>query len=115
MTAAARHADTWSAFPTTSSLPEAFSALTDQLDQICDRIGRDPASIGRSVGVIVEPGTERSAEEMGLGVPIAGSVERITDTIARFADVGVTRVEVHPWPQTIDVLEQLAPVFANLT
>lgn len=115
MTAAARHADTWSAFPTTSSLPEAFSTLTDQLDQICDRIGRDPASIGRSVGVIVEPGTERSAEETGLGVPIAGSVERITDTIARFADVGVTRVEVHPWPQTIDVLEQLAPVFAHLT
>lgn len=115
MTAAARHADTWSAFPTTSSLPEAFRAMTDQLDQICDRIGRDPASIGRSVGVIVEPGTERSAEETGFGVPITGSVERITDTIARFADVGVTRVEVHPWPQTIDVLEQLAPVFANLT
>jgi alkanesulfonate monooxygenase SsuD/methylene tetrahydromethanopterin reductase-like flavin-dependent oxidoreductase (luciferase family) len=115
MTAAARHADTWSAYPTTSSLPKAFRAMTNQLDRICDGIGRDPASIGRSVGVIVEPGSERSAEETGFGVPITGSVEQITDTIAGFADVGVTRVEVHPWPQTIDVLKQLAPVFATLT
>ena len=114
MTAAAVHADIWSAFPTTSSLPEAFRAMTEQLDLICDGIGRDPASIGRSVGVIVEPGTERSAEALGFGVPITGSTDQITDTIAGFAEVGVSRVEIHPWPQTIDVLEQLAPVYANL-
>jgi hypothetical protein len=35
--------------------------------------------------------------------------------IAGFASVGVTRVEIHPLPHTIDVLEQLAPVFAALT
>jgi len=115
MTAAARHADTWSAYPTTSSHPKAFRAMTDQLDRICDGIGRDPASIGRSVGVIVEPGPDRSAKAAGFGVPISGSVEQITETIAGFDDVGVTRVEVHPWPQTIDVLDQLAPVFAHLT
>jgi alkanesulfonate monooxygenase SsuD/methylene tetrahydromethanopterin reductase-like flavin-dependent oxidoreductase (luciferase family) len=114
MTAAARHADTWSAYATTSSLPSAFRAMTQQLDRICDGVQRDPASLGRSVGVFVEPGPERSAEATGLGEPIAGSIDQITETIAGFADVGVTRVEVHPWPQTIDVLDQLAPVFANL-
>lgn len=115
MAAAARHADTWSAFPTTSSFPEAFRAMTNQLDRICEGIGRDPASIGRSVGVMVEPGSEKTAEETGFGMPITGSVEQITDTIGGFADVGVTRVEVHPWPQTMDVLEHLSPVFANLS
>lgn len=40
--------DTWSAFATTSSLPEAFRSMTVQLDRICEGIGRDPASIGRS-------------------------------------------------------------------
>jgi hypothetical protein len=94
--------------------PEAFRAMTAQLDQICDQLGRDPASIGGSAGVIVEPGHERSAEAAGLGVPISGSVEQITEAIAGFADVGVTRVEVHPWPQTIAVLDQLAPVFTQL-
>ena len=113
MTAAVRHADTWSGFVTTSSYPDAFRAMTAHLDQVCYEMGRDPTSIGRSVGVIVEPGPERTAEAAGFGVPISGSVEQITEAIAGFADVGVTRVEVHPGPQTIDVLDQLAPVFAQ--
>lgn len=115
MTAAATHADTWSAYATTSSLPDAFAPLTEQLDRICDGIKRDPASIGRSVGVFVEPGPSELAAALDLGVPISGSIEQITDTIAGFADVGVTRVEIHPLPHTIDTLEQLAPVFAALT
>ena len=89
--------------------------MTAELDRICEEILRDPASIGRSIGVIVEPGPEKTAEATGFGVPITGSVEQITDAIAGFAEVGVTRVELHPWPQTIEVLEQLAPVFENLS
>jgi alkanesulfonate monooxygenase SsuD/methylene tetrahydromethanopterin reductase-like flavin-dependent oxidoreductase (luciferase family) len=113
MTAAARHADTWSAYATTSSLPDAFAEMTTKLDRICEGIGRDPATIGRSVGVFVEPGQAKLAEATGLGVAITGSVEQITETIAGFSDVGVTRVEVVPWPATVDVIEQLAPVFAT--
>jgi alkanesulfonate monooxygenase SsuD/methylene tetrahydromethanopterin reductase-like flavin-dependent oxidoreductase (luciferase family) len=112
MTAAARHADTWSAYATTSSLPGAFAEMTSKLDRICEGIGRDPATIGRSVGVFVEPGEAKLAEAIGLGVAITGSVEQITDTIAGFSGVGVTRVEVVPWPATVGVIEQLAPVFA---
>jgi alkanesulfonate monooxygenase SsuD/methylene tetrahydromethanopterin reductase-like flavin-dependent oxidoreductase (luciferase family) len=85
--------------------------MTSQLDRICEGIGRDPATIGRSVGVFVEPGNAKLAEGTGFGVAITGSVEQITETIARFSDVGVTRVEVVPWPPTLDVVEQLAPVF----
>lgn len=68
----------------------------------------------RSVGVFVEVDSAGMAEALDLGVPITGSVDEITDTIARFADVGVTRVEIHPLPHTIDALAQLAPVFAAL-
>ena len=68
MTLAATHADTWSAFATTSSLPGAFEPLTRALDRICESIGRDPASIGRSVGVFVEPGDAMVAEGLGFGV-----------------------------------------------
>jgi len=114
MAAAARYADTWSAYATTSSLPEAFAPLTGQLDRICESVDRDPASLGRSIGVFVEPDSTGLAEALGLGAPITGSVGQITDTIASFATVGVTRVEIHPLPHTIKVLEQLAPVFAAL-
>lgn len=111
---AARHADTWSAFATTSSLPETFRPMTAQLDQICEGIGRDPTSIGRSIGVFVEPGDAKVAEALGFGVAITGSTNQIAETIAGFAPVGVTRVELFPYPNTIDTLEQLAPVLAAL-
>jgi hypothetical protein len=64
--------------------------------------------------VWVEPGDAKSIEATGFGVAITGSVEQITETIARFTEVGVTRVEAMPWPPTIDTLERLAPVFAML-
>jgi alkanesulfonate monooxygenase SsuD/methylene tetrahydromethanopterin reductase-like flavin-dependent oxidoreductase (luciferase family) len=113
MTAAARHADTWSGYATTSSLPDAFIDMTSKLDRICEGIGRDPATIGRSVGVFVEPGDAKSAEATGFGAAITGSVEQIIETIAAFSGAGVTRVELVPWPATRDVLEQLGPVFAT--
>ena len=114
MTLAATHADTWSAFATTSSLPAAFAEMTDQLDRICEQIGRDPVSIGRSVGVFVEPGEAKIAEALGFGEVIAGSVDQIAETLAGFAEVGVTRVEIVPYPNTMDTLEQLAPSLAAL-
>ena len=115
MSAAVRYADTWSAYATTSSLPETFAPMTEQLDRICESLDRDPATLGRSIGVFVEPNSSGLAEALDLGVPITGSAAQITDTIARFAEVGVTRVEIHPLPHTIDALEQLAPVFAALS
>jgi hypothetical protein len=109
------HADVWSAYATTSSLPGAFAPMTGQLDRICANAGRDPRSIGRSVGVFVEPDSSGMAERLGLGLPITGSVGQIIDTIGGFADVGVTRVEIHPLPHTMDALEKLAPVYEALT
>ena len=98
----------------TSSLPETFAPMTAQLDRICEDIGRDPGSIGRSVGVIVEPGDAKVAESIGFDVAITGSVDQIVDTIAGFASVGVTRVELLLYPNTVHTLEQLAPALTAL-
>ena len=114
MTAAARHADIWSVYARTSSLPGAFVELTAGLDQICEEVGRDPASIGRSVGVFVTPDDKRPVQDTPFGPPISGSITQITETIAGFADIGMTRVEIVAWPPKIGVLEQLAPVFSAL-
>jgi alkanesulfonate monooxygenase SsuD/methylene tetrahydromethanopterin reductase-like flavin-dependent oxidoreductase (luciferase family) len=88
--------------------------MTAQLDRICEEAGRDPASIGRSVGVFVEPGDEHLAEAAGFGTAITGSINHIADTIARFAEVGVTRVEVVPWPPTVGTVEKVASIFTSL-
>ena len=114
MRLAVQHADIWSDFARESSLPEAFEPVLAQLDATCADLGRDPASLGRSIGVIVEPLDEHDAEALGLGVPIAGSAEEIAATVRQFAAMGVTRVELMAWPNTPASLEALAPVLQLL-
>lgn len=96
MRLAARHATTWSTYARTGSLPETFRPMTTELDQICESINRDPKSIGRSVGVFVEPGNARATEAIGFAEAISGSPDQIVETLRGFDDVGVTRVEIFP-------------------
>ena len=111
---AVRYADIWSAYATDSSLPDAFGPMLSQLDAICAAQGRDPASLGRSIGVIVEPTDDHTAEASGMGIPISGSLEEIGDTLRSFGAIGVTRLELVLWPNTLAALEAFAPVLPML-
>jgi alkanesulfonate monooxygenase SsuD/methylene tetrahydromethanopterin reductase-like flavin-dependent oxidoreductase (luciferase family) len=114
MRLAARHADIWSGYATESSLPTAFEPMLEALNAACADVGRDPASLGRSIGVVVEPTNESGAEEAGFGVPIRGTAMEIADTLRTFAGMGVTRLEVLLWPNAGPVVEAMAPVLAAL-
>jgi alkanesulfonate monooxygenase SsuD/methylene tetrahydromethanopterin reductase-like flavin-dependent oxidoreductase (luciferase family) len=111
---AVQHADIWSWYATESSLPEAFEPLLRDVDTACEEIGRDPSTLGRSIGVFIESTDDHSAEEAGMGVPIAGSVEEMAETIRAFAAIGVTRLELLPWPAGRAAVEALAPVLEAL-
>ena len=114
MALAVRYADIWSDFARESSLPEAFEPTLRQLDAICAEQGRDPASLGRSIGVIVEPLDQHDAEAIGFGVPITGSAEEIAAALRRLGEMGVTRVELVLVPPTPAALDAVAPVLALL-
>lgn len=114
MDLAVRHADIWSAFATESSLPQWFEPMLSRLDEVCAEIGRHPSSLGRSIGVFVEPGDHRSSEAAGLGVPITGSSGEIAETIQSFEQLGVTRVEVMLWPGTDDSLTAFEPAISHI-
>ncbi len=111
---AARHADIWSGYATESSHPAAFISLLDEVNRACEEVGRDPGSMGRSVGVFVEPTEASGAAAVGLGEPIRRPAERIAETIAAFATVGVTQVEIWPFPFTLATVEALGPIVAAL-
>ena len=114
MRLAVEHADIWSCYATESSLPGAFDGYLTLLEEACEAAGRDPSTIGRSVGVIVETTEDHSAEASDMGVPIAGTPDEIAATIREFAHRGFTRLEIVPWPQTMAAVEGLAPVLAAL-
>ncbi|HEV3123825.1 MAG TPA: LLM class flavin-dependent oxidoreductase [Candidatus Dormibacteraeota bacterium] len=111
---AARHADVWSGFATEGSHAAGFVPLLDEVTRACDEVGRDPASIGRSVGVFVEPTEATGAAASGVGEPIRGSAQKIAEAIAEFAAAGVTQVEMWPWPFSLNTVEALAPIVAAL-
>ena len=114
MRLAVEHADIWSCYATESSLPDAFDAYLYLLDQACEAAGRDPSTIGRSAGVIIETTDDHSAEASDMGVPIAGTPDEIAATIREFALRGFTRLEIVPWPQTMTAVNGLAPILAAL-
>lgn len=95
---AVKYADIWSGYATTSSLPEAFSDMLQLVDQTCEEQGRDPSSLGRSIGVFVEPENQGIAEGIGLGVPISGSPDETAERVREFAAKGVTMLELAPVP-----------------
>lgn len=57
-----------------------------RLDEICEQVGRDPASLRRLV---------LSGERLDSGL---GSVAEFQDTLGRYAEIGVTDFVVH-WPR----------------
>jgi alkanesulfonate monooxygenase SsuD/methylene tetrahydromethanopterin reductase-like flavin-dependent oxidoreductase (luciferase family) len=83
MKLAVEKADIWSAYATKSSQPEAFAEMMIQLNDICELAGRDPASIGRSIGIAVAaPGAEPTGWLADAGT-VQGSTDQIIDTFGR--------------------------------
>lgn len=114
MRLAATHADIWSGFATETSSPEGFEPMLRQLDEVCATVERDPATLQRSIGVWVEPGTGDGVAAAGLGEPISGSTAQIVDALGRFGEMGVDRVEILLWPGNEEILAAVAPAIAQL-
>ncbi len=110
---AARHADVWSWYVEERSEFAEFAPRQAALEAACLEVGRDPASIGRSAGILVEPTGVTGAAEV-LAAPIRGSAEEIADGLRAFRAGGFTQVEILLWPRTLAALEAMAPVLELL-
>jgi alkanesulfonate monooxygenase SsuD/methylene tetrahydromethanopterin reductase-like flavin-dependent oxidoreductase (luciferase family) len=110
---AARHADIWSWYVEERSDLAEFAPRLAALEAACLEIGRDPASIGRSAGIIVEPTAVTGAAE-ALAIPLRGSAEGIADGLRAFGAGGFTQIEILLWPRTLAALEAMAPVLELL-
>ena len=110
---AALHADTWSWYVEERSELAEFAPRLAALEAACLEVGRDPASIGRSAGIIVEPTDVTGAAE-ALAIPVRGSAEEIADGLRAFHAGGFTQIEILLWPRTLAALEAMVPVLELL-
>jgi len=104
--AAVRYADIYSCYVEERAVVDEVAPRLASMEAICAELGRDPSSIGRSVGVSVRP-----LEAAGFRPDIiSGSPDEIAAAFRTFRDAGFTQLEIMFGPGTMEALEALAPV-----
>ena len=103
-------ADHWNGgMPSLDELP----GMLEEMDEVCRAAGRDPATLTRSMEVLVR------TVAAPAGVPaeeqeIRGEPEAIAAKLRAFADLGLDHLQVQLRPNSIEGLEAFAPVMETL-
>lgn len=100
--------DAWVVFQRSS--PEIVPPMRDRIDAACRVLGRDPATLERSLSVqVAAPGQHFPGTEA-----ISGSPEEIAATLRAFAAEGIARVQISFAPFTPAMVEEFGAVLALL-
>jgi len=107
----ARYADLWN---TDWVPPKELSPYVAALNAACVAIGREPATLERTVAVRIDLLGSQRALFGGLGAQASGSVEELADFLHAYALLGVTHLQICLGPNTPAGIESFAPVLALL-
>ncbi len=109
----AKQADLWNGWLMFGrSHPDVVPPLRDAVDAACAAAGRNPGSLGRTVGVAVDQRSprERRPPAPGKPEPLTGTPEEIAAALLDFARGGISHVQLIPSLQGVAGVEALAPV-----
>jgi alkanesulfonate monooxygenase SsuD/methylene tetrahydromethanopterin reductase-like flavin-dependent oxidoreductase (luciferase family) len=82
------------------------------LDAACAVVGRDPATLVRTVGVRVDQ--SGAGTLMPMPPAITGTPEAIAEALRAFAREGIAHLQVSLTPSTLASVEAFAPVLEHL-
>jgi len=111
---AARYADEWNGLTFKTPSLEHFVPIVEDVDAACRDEGRDPATLRRSIDIIIAPTNVTDTGIPGFGTPIHGEPKEIAVQLAAFASIGMSEVHGYLWPQSAATIEAMAPVLAAL-
>jgi probable F420-dependent oxidoreductase len=115
----AQHADAWNAwFDDTGNRPAGIAPLRAKVDAACTAVGRDPATLERTVAVLIKlPGGPDRLSDIPFKrdvVPLAGSPDELTEELRAFGRAGITHLQVMLLPSTPAGITAFAPVLQIL-
>ncbi len=113
------HVQLWNAwYKDTNNSPEGLEPVLRMLDEACRKVGREPAEVERTVAVLVRlpGGTGRVMGDTTQAeiAPVQGTPVEIAGRLREYADLGVAEVQLVVDPITIESIQDLAPVLAEL-
>jgi probable F420-dependent oxidoreductase len=108
---AARHADQWNGWIPDRSRVEEVAPLRSMVDKACDEVGRNPATLERTVTITVNPTEQRSSADTGT---LTGSPEVLAEALRAFAREGISHIQISFEPMTLTSIEAFAPVLELL-
>jgi probable F420-dependent oxidoreductase len=113
------YVDSWNAwYAWFNNRPEELKPWLEKVDAACEKAGRDPAEIERTCAILVQmpDGSGRSvmhSEDAGTQ-PLSGEPEAMADALRKFADIGISHVQLVMDPITTESIEAFAPVLEFL-
>jgi alkanesulfonate monooxygenase SsuD/methylene tetrahydromethanopterin reductase-like flavin-dependent oxidoreductase (luciferase family) len=113
------HVQSWNAwFTWFGNSPEGYRAIRDQVDVACQAAGRDPATLERTVAVLVAlPGAGGGPQgnpSRPAAEAISGEPAVLEAALRAFAAEGIGHVQLVLDPITADSIRALAPTLALL-
>ena len=110
------HVELWNVWLSGSrSHPDQIPPLREQVDAACLDVGRDPATLGRSVSIMVD---QTGTREIGPSMkpddaePLTGSPEEIAAGLRAFEAEGIDHLQLYLVPNTLASIERFADVLA---
>jgi alkanesulfonate monooxygenase SsuD/methylene tetrahydromethanopterin reductase-like flavin-dependent oxidoreductase (luciferase family) len=109
----ARYADLWNV--DWRNRPEEFAVYNAAVDAACAQVGRDPATLIRTAGIMVNlPGYPEQPGLMEDSAPLSGTLAEIAEALRAHARAGVAHAQILLNSTGVDGIEAFAPVLEDL-
>ena len=102
--------------------PQGLIAVRPLVDEACEEVGRDPATLARTVGVLIaEDGADPwwniapidnipAASGAPVLKPLNGSPTNIASVLRMYVDEGASTIQIHLDGVTPKTIERLVPI-----
>jgi alkanesulfonate monooxygenase SsuD/methylene tetrahydromethanopterin reductase-like flavin-dependent oxidoreductase (luciferase family) len=108
---AARYADAWNGWVVGGrSQSDVVAPMREAVDAACRAVGRDPATLERTLAI----GVALGGREIWDAEPLSGSTEAVAEGLRAFAREGIGHVQVFLNPATAEGIEEMAEVLERL-
>ncbi len=113
------HVQSWNSwYASYGNRVEHLSPLQAKVDAACTDIGRDPATLERTVAILVGltgAVSRASGDVLDRGIaPLTGSPEELAEALRGYAHAGIAHVQLVLDPNTLAAIEEFAPTLELL-